>query len=180
MNSSTVEAQQKAHEEFFIRMSGMSDQEAEQARFRQLKFREMLDLSEEERFELNNLNQKYSLDENGGVALNEIAPQYADPLQTATQHSGRFPLDSGPSNGVLFRLRSDGQVTSYATYDEEGMILKRVDVVGKAHNGVETPHVVEYGRNSYDKDGKMIHRVQSPSTKSKPRPARPEEIPSSR
>ncbi|WP_124404308.1 polymorphic toxin type 24 domain-containing protein [Pseudomonas sp. R3-18-08] len=54
------------------------------------------------------------------------------------------------------------------------MIVKRVDVTGAAHANVSTPDAVEYGRNELP-DGTI--RVQSPSTKLAPRPAKPEEIP---
>ena len=44
--------------------------------------------------------------------------------------------------------------------------------------GVPTPHVVEYGRNTYtDSRGQIVTRVQSPSSKETPRPANAEEIP---
>ncbi|WP_420107863.1 polymorphic toxin type 24 domain-containing protein [Kluyvera genomosp. 2] len=65
-------------------------------------------------------------------------------------------------------------MTSYATYDANGMIIKRVDVSGAAHGGVPTPHVIEYGRNTLP-NGQV--RVQSPSTKSLPRPVKVDEIP---
>ncbi|QHG86902.1 hemagglutinin repeat-containing protein [Xanthomonas cucurbitae] len=83
------------------------------------------------------------------------------PLENASQVSGRFKLEGGPHNGVLYRADNQGNITSYATYDGEGMILKRVDVTGSAHAGVPTPHVIEYGRNTLP-DG--VVRVQSPST----------------
>jgi filamentous hemagglutinin len=96
------------------------------------------------------------------------------PLEDATQISGRFKLDDGPPNGKLYRADNQGNITSYAVYDSAGMILKRVDVIGAAHAGVETPHVIEYGRNSLP-DGSI--RVQSPSTKLAPRSANLDEIP---
>ncbi|WP_124410008.1 polymorphic toxin type 24 domain-containing protein [Pseudomonas sp. R4-34-07] len=49
------------------------------------------------------------------------------------------------------------------------MIVKRVDVTGAAHANVSTPDVVEHGRNELP-DGTI--RVQSPSTKLAPRPAK--------
>ncbi|MEC3889690.1 hemagglutinin repeat-containing protein [Xanthomonas campestris] len=96
------------------------------------------------------------------------------PLENASQVSGRFKLEGGPSNGTLYRADNQGNVTSYATYDEKCMILKRVDVTGSAHGGVPTPHVIEYGRNTLP-DG--VIRVQSPSTKTLPRKSKPSEIP---
>ncbi|MBW6392701.1 DUF637 domain-containing protein [Billgrantia antri] len=94
------------------------------------------------------------------------------PLENATQVSGRFKLESGPPNGTVFRADNQGNITSYATYDANGQILKRVDVTGAAHNGIQTPHVLEYGRNTLP-DGSV--RVQSPRTN--PRPVTPDEVP---
>ncbi len=90
------------------------------------------------------------------------------PLEHATQVSGRFKLESGPPNGTVFRADNQGNITSYATYDANGQILTRVDVTGAAHNGVPTPHVLEYGRNTLP-NGSV--RVQTPRTD--PRPATP-------
>ncbi|MFV0645320.1 MAG: polymorphic toxin type 24 domain-containing protein [Sphingomonadaceae bacterium] len=81
-------------------------------------------------------------------------------------------MESGPPNGTVFRADNQGNITSYATYDANGQILTRVDVTGAAHNGVPTPHVLEYGRNTLP-DGSV--RVQTPRTN--PRPATPDEIP---
>ncbi|WP_215905357.1 polymorphic toxin type 24 domain-containing protein [Treponema pedis] len=118
-----------------------------------------------------------------GLDCENITPRKANnleggPLENATQVSGRFPLENGPINGTLFRADNQDNVTSYAVYDDKGMIMKRVDVTGAAHRGVPTPHVIEYGRNTYtDSDGNTITRVQSPDTKARPRPATKEEIP---
>ncbi|MCI0997981.1 DUF637 domain-containing protein, partial [Pseudomonas corrugata] len=114
-----------------------------------------------------------------GTTAISSAPRNANdlaggPLEDATQISGRFKLDGGPANGTLYRADNQGNITSYAVYDSEGMILKRVDVTGAAHADVSTPHVIEYGRNTLP-DGTV--RVQSPSTKLAPRPTTPDEIP---
>ncbi|WP_273839494.1 polymorphic toxin type 24 domain-containing protein, partial [Providencia rettgeri] len=96
------------------------------------------------------------------------------PLERAQQVSGRFQIEGGPKNGTVYRADNQGNITSYATYDSNGMITKRVDVTGAAHGGVATPHVIEYGRNVLP-NGQV--RVQSPSTKALPRPVREDEIP---
>ncbi|PPS29036.1 hypothetical protein BVY11_14475 [Pseudomonas amygdali pv. morsprunorum] len=88
--------------------------------------------------------------------------------------SRRLKNDGGPSNGTVYRADNQGNITSYAVYDSEGLIVKRVDVTGAAHANVPTPHVIEYGRNTLP-DGAV--RVQSPSTKSAPRPANLDEMP---
>nr|WSW68819.1 polymorphic toxin type 24 domain-containing protein [Streptomyces sp. NBC_00995] len=53
----------------------------------------------------------------------------------------------GPSNGILFRTGVNGEMTNYSVYDERGIILRRVDLVGESHKGVDTPHVQDYHRN---------------------------------
>ena len=115
----------------------------------------------------------------GNATTSTAVPRNANnlvgwPLENATQVSGRFRLDNGPANGSHYRADNQGNFTSYAVYDSQGMIVKRVDITGAAHAGVPTPHVIEYGRNKLP-DGTI--RVQSPSTKLAPRPALMEEVP---
>ena len=94
------------------------------------------------------------------------------PLDGATRTSiRRFELTGQKPNAVLYRQDNDDTITSYAVYDSKGMILKRVDMKGKAHGGVPTPHVIEYGRN-YLPNGEV--KVHNP--RGNPRPARPDEI----
>jgi hypothetical protein len=39
----------------------------------------------------------------------------------------------------------DGKnITSYIVYDDSGRAIKRVDLTGKVHANVPTPHAVEY------------------------------------
>jgi hypothetical protein len=40
-----------------------------------------------------------------------------------------------------------GAPTHYQLYDENGLPVKRVDLTGKAHNGIPTPHVQEFDQN---------------------------------
>ena len=113
----------------------------------------------------------------GGSNVSLPAPRNAGnlqggPLENATQVRGRFQTENGPPNGIVYRADNQGNITSYATYDANGLIMKRVDVTGAAHNGVPTPHVLEYGRNHLP-DGSI--RVQTPRTD--PRFATREEIP---
>ncbi|MFJ9154623.1 polymorphic toxin type 24 domain-containing protein [Streptomyces sp. NPDC102270] len=51
-----------------------------------------------------------------------------------------------------------GKVTNYTTYDSEGRAVKRVDLEGRPHGGVDTPHVVEYERNTNPKTGQVFVR----------------------
>ncbi|MFF7107527.1 polymorphic toxin type 24 domain-containing protein [Pseudomonas sichuanensis] len=74
----------------------------------------------------------------------------------------------------IYRFDNQANITSYVTYDEHGRILKRVDVTGSAHGRMPTPHVLEYGRNTFPNG---VVRVNSPSSKLPPRPATAEEIP---
>jgi hypothetical protein len=67
-------------------------------------------------------------------------------IANGTQVSGYFPLDGASYREVRYPM--DGSnITSYIVYDDEGRAIKRVDVAGKAHAGVPTPHVVEYKHN---------------------------------
>ncbi|WP_445558192.1 polymorphic toxin type 24 domain-containing protein [Ochrobactrum sp. BTU1] len=77
-----------------------------------------------------------------------------------------------PPNSTVYRADNQGNITSYATYDANGLIMKRVDVAGAAHYGVPTQHVLECGRNHLPDDS---IRVQTPRTD--PRFAIREEIP---
>jgi hypothetical protein len=67
-------------------------------------------------------------------------------ITNGTQVSGLFPLDGASPREIRYRL--DGRhVTSYIVYDDNGRAIKRVDLTGKAHAGISTPHVVEYKHN---------------------------------
>ncbi|WP_227741724.1 polymorphic toxin type 24 domain-containing protein [Pluralibacter gergoviae] len=114
----------------------------------------------------------------GGGRVNSTPRNAANlkggPLERSTQVSGRFSFENGSKNGAVYRADNKRNITSYATYDSNGMIIKRVDVTGAAHGGVDTPHMIEYGRNTLP-NGQV--RVQSPPSKSLPRPIRPDELP---
>jgi Bacterial toxin 24 len=67
-------------------------------------------------------------------------------IAVGTQVSGRFPLDGAGARNLLYRM--DGKnITSYIVYDDSGRAIKRVDLAGKAHANVPTPHAVEYKYN---------------------------------
>ncbi|WP_413469491.1 polymorphic toxin type 24 domain-containing protein [Pseudomonas poae] len=55
----------------------------------------------------------------------------------------RQPDKGGGANGTVYRTDNQGNITSYAVYDSEGMIIKRVDVTGAAHTDVSTLHVID-------------------------------------
>lgn len=91
-------------------------------------------------------------------------------IASGTQVRGYFPLDGVSARAVLYRM--DGSnITSYIVYDDDGRAIKRVDVTGKAHAGVPTPHVVEY-RHNKNPAGNIF--VQAEKTV---RPATADEIP---
>ncbi|GAB4181944.1 MAG: hypothetical protein Fur006_17360 [Coleofasciculaceae cyanobacterium] len=89
---------------------------------------------------------------------------------TGTQVTGFFPVDGASPREVRYRL--DGsKVTSYLVYDDNGRAIKRVDLTGKAHAGIPTPHVVEYKHNQ-NPTGDIFVKAERVV-----RPATPEEIP---
>ncbi|WP_082735903.1 polymorphic toxin type 24 domain-containing protein [Polycladidibacter stylochi] len=106
------------------------------------------------------------------TAARKVGSLNGGPLENAVQVRGRFKIENGPANSTVYRADDQGNITSYATYDAEGKILTRVDVTGAAHNGIPTPHVLEYGRDVLP-NGSV--RVQTPRTN--PRPAKQDEIP---
>jgi len=91
-------------------------------------------------------------------------------IASGTQVSGYFPLDGVSARALLYRM--DGSnITSYIVYDDNGRAIKRVDVAGRSHASVPTPHVVEY-RHNKNPTGKIF--VQAEKTV---RPATEDEIP---
>lgn len=57
---------------------------------------------------------------------------------------GKLPLRDGPPGEILVKRAPDGSVSNYAVYGPDGLIVKRVDVTGRSHAGVPTPHTVDY------------------------------------
>ena len=66
--------------------------------------------------------------------------------KNAARVSGRFPR-TAKAGQVLYRTGANGKVTNYQVYNRLGLPVKRVDLVGKAHGGVPTPHVAVYIHN---------------------------------
>lgn len=84
--------------------------------------------------------------------------------------SGRFPRNAG-ADDILVRRGADGGVTHYQTYGADGLPMKRVDITGRAHGGVDTPHVVTFERHVNPTTGEVFVRPGSTV-----RPATPEEL----
>ncbi|MBD2311728.1 hypothetical protein H6G20_08660 [Desertifilum sp. FACHB-1129] len=91
-------------------------------------------------------------------------------IANGKQVSGHFPLEGEEARAILYR-RNESNLTSYIVYDEEGKAIKRVDLTGKAHAGIPTPHVVEY---SHHQNSQKKIFVQA---NKRVRPAMPDEIP---
>ena len=94
-----------------------------------------------------------------------------DLLSSGRQVSGRFPQVGG-ADDVLLRRGADGSITHYQVYGPDGLPIKRVDLTGRSHGGVPTPHVVEFERHVNPVTGEVFVRPSSTV-----RPALPGEIP---
>lgn len=105
------------------------------------------------------------------LAAKARSVQLARRLRSAQKWPGsRLPLRGGPRKGFLIKRSPKGEITNYGLYDDAGSIVKRVDLTGRPHAGIPTPHTVEY-----------VHDV-APNGQVYPRelpvrPALPEEIP---
>ena len=80
---------------------------------------------------------------------------------------------AGPHTGFK-RDPKTGDVTGHTTFDENGFITQRTDIVGKTHGGVPTPHTHVHGPPNVAPDGRVF-----PGGEVEIRPARPDEIPKS-
>lgn len=116
----------------------------------------------------------------GGRPSSQQQPVYGPPSppfslrqhikQLGRQIRGKFPSSAKP-NEVLYRADGSGKITYYQTYDNAGLPVKRVDLVGASHGGIPTPHVQEFGRNTNSRTGQeFVNRGIT-------RPALPSEIP---
>jgi hypothetical protein len=76
------------------------------------------------------------------------------------QVSGRFP-EISKDDRLLFRLNGKGELTNYQLYDREGFPIKRVDLQGRPHGGIPTPHVVEFEKNINPVTGQVYVKPKS-------------------
>ncbi len=70
-----------------------------------------------------------------------------------TRWTGPFPHEAAPG-AVLVRRDKNGSVTNYQRFDSDGLPLQRVDVVGRSHAGIDTPHTLLFDRNTNPVTGK--------------------------
>lgn len=95
-----------------------------------------------------------------------------DVIGGAKQVSGRFPRSSSPGQILVRRDPTTGSPTHYQVFRPDGLPVKRVDLTGRSHGGISTPHVVEFERHMNPRTGQVFvrpgHRVRS---------AHPEEVP---
>jgi hypothetical protein len=92
---------------------------------------------------------------------------------TGGRSGNKLPDQGGPPNGILYKRNPDtGAITNYIQYDQDGNAIKRVDLTGRPHGGVPTPHVVEYDQNINPQTGEVFIRPRRYV-----RPALPEEVP---
>ncbi len=66
--------------------------------------------------------------------------------------------DISLANKTLYKTDANGNITGYATFNEKGLQINRVDLTGKAHGGVDTPHVHEFEYNQNPKTGEWYAR----------------------
>jgi hypothetical protein len=69
---------------------------------------------------------------------------------------GNFPRTAQPGQ-VLVRPDASGNPANYQVYGPDGEPLKRVDLTGRPHGGVPTPHVLDF-RCDVTSDGKVFAR----------------------
>jgi hypothetical protein len=110
------------------------------------------------------------------LGIDIVTDKYEDSIDEILDNGrtvrGPFPREAGPGE-VLVRRDSAGRPTNYEVYGPDGLPVKRVDLTGAAHGGVETPHVHEFERHVNPATGEEFIKPSSEA-----RPAEPEEIPS--
>jgi Bacterial toxin 24 len=100
-------------------------------------------------------------------------PHARDLIRDGKEFKGRRLPSQGQPNSVLYkRDPQTGQITNYTVYDDAGNAIKRVDLTGRSHGGVPTPHMVEYTVHRHPQTGQVFVRENRMV-----RPARPEETP---
>ncbi len=84
----------------------------------------------------------------------------------------RLPNQSTPNSVLYKRDPQTGNITNYTVYDDAGNAIKRIDLTGRPHGGVPTPHVATYRVDRNPQTGQTYVRETG-----EVRAAIPEEIP---
>lgn len=95
-----------------------------------------------------------------------------DVLSDATVVRRKFASSADPGAVLVRRDPVTGAPTHYQVYGPDGFPVKRVDLTGREHGGVPTPHVVEFQRNVNPNTGEVFVRPNRSV-----RPANPDEVP---
>lgn len=104
---------------------------------------------------------------------NGTLPPARDLVKNGKQFQGRrLPNQSTPNSVLYKRDPQTGNITNYTVYDDAGNAIKRVDLTGRPHGGVSTPHVVEYTVHRNPQTGQIFVNEDRVA-----RSATPEEIP---
>lgn len=102
-------------------------------------------------------------------------PHARDLIRNGTEIRGRqLPNQSTPNSVLYKRDPQTGNVTNYTVYDDAGNAIKRVDLTGRSHGGVPTPHVTTYRVERHPQTGQVFVKENRGVL---PREATPEEIP---
>ena len=97
--------------------------------------------------------------------------------QGTGRKGGKLPKQSQPNSVLYRRDPHTGRITNYSVYDENGYVIKRVDLEGRPHNGIDPPHVVEYEVHTNPNGKKFPEPVPDKSGAPNPRPAHQREVP---
>jgi hypothetical protein len=75
----------------------------------------------------------------GGSSSASSGSELSRVSRKGVTHSEKFPSQS--PHEYLYRVDSSGKITAFARYDSSGEVIYRVDLQGRSHRGVPTPHL---------------------------------------
>jgi RHS repeat-associated protein len=96
----------------------------------------------------------------GGLDAGNVFTVFDAVRKRGQQVQGRFPKNANPDE-VLYRADTAGNITSYQIYDSQGNPVMRVDLQGKSHGGVRTPHTHMYQQHVAP-NGTVYPKLSSP------------------
>jgi hypothetical protein len=90
------------------------------------------------------------------------------------KHRGLFPATLTP-NAVLYRIDAAGDITAYAVYNRDGLMMMRVDLspTSATHAGIPPPHTHRYHYETHIDRSGVEHVKQVETTYA----SYPDEIP---